>query len=276
MEILQPKHLSKSQVQSLRQRITKFIGVQVKETVEEGWSGKDIADQFGITQARISELLNLKENRNISHRDLGKLIKGRAISVEQIKTACCMTDLERDYVDNEYRIYESELAPKLIAGLIAKGLDPALPGSNNLPKGGEMEPLQPKHLSKSQVQSLRQRITKFVGVKLEEVVAAGWRGKEYANQFNMLKAIISELRNLKENRNISHRDLSELIKWRAISVEQIKTACCRTDLERDYVDIKYRIYESELAPKLIAGLIAKGLDPDMVLKEVALKYGLEL
>ena len=139
-----------------------------------------------------------------------------------------------------------------------------------------MEPLQPKHLSKSQVQSLRQRITKFVGVKLEEVVAAGWRGKEYANQFNMLKAIISELRNLKENRNISHRDLSELIKWRAISVEQIKTACCRTDLERDYVDIKYRIYESELAPKLIAGLIAKGLDPDMVLKEVALKYGLEL
>lgn len=107
-------------------KITRFLQKKLRFLIDvEGWTGKEIYDETGIPQNRISEILNFENyQRPINVRILSQAITGGIMTIDEIRKNVELNEKENDFLD-ELSIVEDKKMMAVYQRAKRAGLDPA-------------------------------------------------------------------------------------------------------------------------------------------------------
>jgi hypothetical protein len=107
------KILRKKQEDALLQKLNDFIVKKLNYMIDiEGWQGTEIYDKYGLPSNRQSELK--KGKRRVSKPSIRKLLGGRFVTLNEIKSNVDLSDNESKYLYSEFGPYDNPaLHPKL-------------------------------------------------------------------------------------------------------------------------------------------------------------------
>jgi hypothetical protein len=100
--------MRKAELKKLLEKITECVGKKLRIMNIEGWTDKEIAEQTGVAQNRLTEIKKFeKYRRPLSEKFLVAFIIGGIITVDQLKEKIDMTEVEEAYT-NGLKYFETK------------------------------------------------------------------------------------------------------------------------------------------------------------------------
>jgi len=116
--------LTKMQQKALYLKIGTYAAAELQHLRETEFTYKEIADRTGLSQVRISEIVNEDENKPFNEKALVALLGGNILKVSTLLKKCNLTESEAAYLKN-FVIYEDHELAEIAAELKLRGIEPA-------------------------------------------------------------------------------------------------------------------------------------------------------
>lgn len=107
--------MRKVEKKKLLERITEYIGTKIQVKNLEGWTDRELYEQTGIPQNRLTEIKKFnKYKRPCSEKFLAAFVSGGIITVSELKEKIDMTEVEEAYIDEMEFYADKKLRRKII------------------------------------------------------------------------------------------------------------------------------------------------------------------
>ncbi len=116
--------LTKMQQKELYSKIGRFVASELRFLRKTEFTYKEIADRTGLSQVRISEIVNEDVNKPFNEKALVALLGGNILKVSTLLKKCNLTEAEATYLKN-FVIYEDQELAEVAAELKLRGINPA-------------------------------------------------------------------------------------------------------------------------------------------------------